>query len=65
MLELAIQIIILLAIIGVIVWFMQKVAIPAPIGYVIYAVIAIVALILLANLGGADIGNFRLFHGRS
>jgi hypothetical protein len=62
MLDLAIQIIILLAIIGVIVWFMTKVAIPAPISYVIYAVIAIVALILLASLGDGDVGHFRLFH---
>lgn len=50
--------IVVLAIIGVVVWFMGKVPIPAPISYIIYAMIAIFAILILAS--GLDGGHFVL-----
>ncbi len=50
--NLAIWLIVLLAIGAVVYWFMTKVNIPAPFSYIIYAVLAIVAIIALVHLAG-------------
>lgn len=50
--NLVILLIVLLAVGAILYWFMGKVPVPEPVKYVIYAVIAIVAILFLVRLAG-------------
>jgi len=65
---LAITIVCIIAIIGVVLWFVNKVAIPAPMIYVVYAGIAILCILVLVWImqsfsgGGLRVGLSALAH---
>ena len=51
-LSIGIAIILFLAFVGIVTWFMGKVSLPQPVSIVIYAGMAILGLVLLASLAG-------------
>lgn len=51
-LRLLILIIVLVAGVGIVFWFVRKVNIPEPFSYVLYAVVAILGLLVLGSLVG-------------
>jgi predicted membrane channel-forming protein YqfA (hemolysin III family) len=51
-LHMILVLIFLIAVAAIVFWFLARVPIPEPFNYIVYAVIAIVAIIVLGNLLG-------------